>query len=376
MYLANNRLSTPYYHYDMKLLNKTLQIVKREALKYNFQIHYALKANANKSILTEISKMDFGADCVSGNEINKAIHCGFDSNKIVFAGVGKTDKEIITALKAKIFCLNCESIQEIEVVNAIAKKMQIIAPIALRINPGIDAKTHKYITTGTAETKFGISVAEIPECIERIKDLSHINLIGLHVHLGSQITNMKVFESLCHFVNDIQAVFSSKAIRLSHLNLGGGLGVAYKNPDENMIPDFASYFSIINKTIKRKNNETIHLEPGRSIVAQCGSLITKVLYVKKNSIKNFVIIDAGMTDLLRPALYNSYHKIENLSSKINKQRYDIVGPICESSDFLGKDVLLSEVQRGDYLEVKSVGAYGESMALSYNLRNKTKARFS
>lgn len=368
---------TPFYLYDLKLLKKTLEEVKKEANKYGFVIHYALKANSNDEILDVIQSYDFGADCVSGNEITKAISRGFKKNKIAFAGVGKTDEEINIGLDNDIFTFNCESIPEIEVINQLANKKGKIATIALRINPNVNAKTHHYITTGIEENKFGINMWELPQVLKLLNKLKNINLIGLHFHIGSQITDLTVFKGLCIRVNEIQEYFYKNNIIVEHINVGGGLGINYRNPEEEPIPDFKTYFKIFNDLLELRPQQKLHFELGRSIVAQCGSLISKVLYVKKGVKTNFLILDAGMTDLMRPALYQAYHKIKNISATNSKKnRYDVVGPICESSDSFGKSLLLPETKRGDLIEIKSTGAYGEVMSSNYNLRNKIKAFYT
>lgn len=366
---------TPFYFYDMDLLDRTLRYIQSEADKFNFNIHYAIKANSNPRILKAISSFNFGADCVSANEITQSIKCGFKPKSIVYAGVGKADWEIELAINNDIQCFNCESIPEIEIINEIAHKMNKCVDIAIRINPNIDAKTHKYITTGVEDSKFGINFNEIDLVLETISHLKYINLIGLHFHIGSQITDMNVFKDLCFKINEIHEIVNGKGIFLKSINVGGGLGVDYNNP-ENNIPDFKTYFNIFNTFLNRSEKQSIHFELGRSIVANCGSLISKVLYVKESSNKKFAILDAGMNDFLRPALYNASHKIINLSSKDKIEKYDIVGPVCESSDCFGKDIVINKISRNDLLAIKSTGAYGESMGSRYNLRNLTNVVFS
>ncbi len=368
-------MKTPFYFYDIPLLKVTLQTIREEIDKYGYIVHYAVKANANSRILNIINQYGFGADCVSGNEIIQSLRTGFPGNKIVFAGVGKSDDEIITGLDSDIFCFNCESIQEMEVINDLAGKRNIKADIALRINPNIDPKTHHYITTGLEENKFGINRWELEKIIKVLPGLSSLNLIGLHFHIGSQITNMDVYKSLCIHVNEIQDWFAKHNIYFQHLNVGGGLGVDYQEP-ENSINDFASFFGIFNEFIELKPGQQLHFELGRALTAQCGSLISRVLYVKEGVNTDFVILDAGMTELIRPALYQAYHKIENLSSKGRKKKYDVVGPICESSDTFGKMILLPQTKRGDLIAIRSAGAYGEVMASQYNLRDLPAAFFS
>jgi diaminopimelate decarboxylase len=365
--------TTPFYLYNLNLLRQTLQIASQEAEKYNFHVHYALKANTNSPILEEIRKVGFGADCVSGNEIKSAISNGFKPENVVFAGVGKSDAEINYALEQNIFCFNCESSHELIVLDELASLKGKKARIALRINPNVNANTHKYITTGLEENKFGINAWELEEVLELLKTLSNIELIGIHFHIGSQITDLTVFKNLCTRVNEFQEWFLAHNITLDHINVGGGLGVDYYNPQEQPIPDFAAYFALFNQFLELRPNQQVHFELGRALVAQCGALISKVLYIKKGITTNFAILDAGMTELIRPALYQSYHKIENLTSQQPEEKYDVVGPICESSDCFGKAVILPETNRGDLVAIHTAGAYGEVMASNYNLREKAKA---
>jgi len=369
-------LTTPFYYYDLDLLRTTIAALKKEADKYGFIVHYAVKANVNDKILKIINESGLGADCVSGNEISKSLEMGFNNSDIVFAGVGKTDKEINLGLKNEIFCFNCESLQELEVTNHLAKQLGKIANVALRINPNVDAKTHYYITTGLEENKFGINQWELNDVILKLKSFNNIKLTGLHFHIGSQVTDLEVFKGLCIRVNEIQQWFYEHNIDFEHINVGGGYGIDYEDPDNNSIPDFETFFKIFNDLLEQQPNQKIHFELGRTIVAHCGSLISKVLYIKNGVNTNFAILDAGMTELMRPALYQSYHKIENLSSNEKKERYDVVGPICESSDTFGKSVLLPETKRGDIIAIRSTGAYGEVMSSGYNLRDRVKAVYS
>lgn len=370
-------LKTPFYYYQLSSLEENLQMLTNEANKYGYHVHYALKANANLPILEKIKTYGLGADCVSGNEILKAKECGFSPQKIVFAGVGKSDEEINIALDNDIFCLNCESIPEIEVINELAKQKNKTAAIALRINPNVNAKTHHYITTGLEENKFGINLWELEEVLKTLEVSKNIKLIGLHFHIGSQITDLSVFKGLCLRVNEIQEWFYNHHIIVDHINVGGGLGINYENPEINTIPDYKTFFKLFNDILKLRPNQHLHFELGRAIVAQCGSLISKVLYVKKGIKTNFAIVDAGMTELIRPALYQATHKISNLTTNSKTIcRYDVVGPICESSDCFAKALDLPETQRGDLLSIHSAGAYGEVMASSYNLRDIVKSYYS
>ncbi|MDB5263165.1 MAG: diaminopimelate decarboxylase [Adhaeribacter sp.] len=364
---------TPFYLYDLDLLRQTLEQARTAATKYNFQVHYAMKANSNKPILKLIREFGFGADCVSGNEVKRALKRDFDPEHIVFAGVGKSDAEINFALKNNIFCFNCESSEEIEVINQLAAKQGKTARIALRINPNVDANTHKFITTGLEENKFGINIWELEGLLELLQNCPNLTLIGTHFHIGSQITDLNVFKNLCLRVNEVQQWFISREINLPHLNVGGGLGVDYYYPEEHLIPDFESYFSIFNEHLVVQPGQQVHFELGRALVAQCGSLISRVLYIKKGLTTNFAILDAGMTELLRPMLYQAYHKIENLSSQKPEIKYHVVGPICESTDCFAKDLFLPETKRNDFIAIRTAGAYAEVMSSEYNLRDKAKA---
>jgi diaminopimelate decarboxylase len=365
---------TPFYFYDLDVLNATLSTLKKESQNSGYKVHYALKANANPRILKIIASYGFGADCVSWNEIAAAIAAGFDPSEVVFAGVGKTDKEISEAVRAGIFCFNCESIPEIEVINQLAAEQNKTVRIALRINPLVDAHTHKYITTGIEESKFGIHTWELENVLKRLTDLKNVRLIGMHFHIGSQITKISVFQSLCTHINELQEWFTAHNVDIEVVNVGGGLGIDYENPEKS--PKFPEYFSLLNDFIDLKPGQALHLEPGRAVVGQCGSLISRVLYIKNGVNTLFAIIDAGMTDLIRPALYQAHHKIENLKSEGNLFRYDVVGPVCESSDTFAKFIELPESKRGDIFAIRSAGAYGESMASRYNLRDLPRAVFS
>jgi diaminopimelate decarboxylase len=362
-------IQTPFYYYDTKTLRETLNSVNREAGKYaNFCVHYAVKANANDKILSVIRESGLGADCVSGGEIKAAIKAGFPTQKIVFAGVGKADWEINLGLDYNIFCFNVESIPELEVINELAAAKGKVANVAFRINPNVGAHTHANITTGLAENKFGISMEDMDKVIDLALTLKNVKFVGLHFHIGSQILDMGDFIALCNRVNELQDKLCARQIIVEHINVGGGLGIDYQHPNRQSIPDFAAYFAAYSKHLKLHSKQTLHFELGRSVVGQCGSLITKVLYVKQGTHKQFAIVDAGMTDLIRPALYQAYHKIENITSDGPIEAYDVVGPICESSDVFGKAIDLNQVKRGDLLALRSAGAYGEIMASSYNCR--------
>lgn len=363
-------IDTPFYYYDTALLKATLDaICAAIASQPNYYVHYAMKANANPKLMQLIREAGFGVDCVSGGEIRTAIAEGFEADSIMFAGVGKSDWEIRLALQLGIFSFNVESLAELEVIQELAEQEQRIARVCLRINPDVEAHTHTHIVTGMAENKFGIALDDMMMVIEKANQYANISLKGLHFHIGSQITDMQDFKDLCKRINAIQDQLNAQGVYPEIINVGGGLGVDYYAPSENPIPDFKAYFSVFMDCLQLRDGQSLHFELGRSIVAQCGSLMTRVLYVKQSVDKQFAIVDAGMTELIRPALYGAYHHIENLTSTADKiQKYDVVGPICESSDIFAADFSLPTTQRGDLLAIRSAGAYGESMASCYNCR--------
>ena len=362
-------LETPFYYYDVNVLRETLSCINKEAGKYNnFCVHYAVKANANHKVLTIIRESGLGADCVSGGEIRAAIKAGFPTNKIVYAGVGKTDWEINLGLDYDIFCFNVESVPELEIINELASAKGKTARVAFRINPNVGAHTHANITTGLAENKFGISMEDMDKVIDMAGTLPHVKFVGLHFHIGSQILDMGDFVALCNRVNELQEKLYARQIIVEHINVGGGLGIDYAHPNRQAIPNFTEYFATYHKHLKLRPQQTLHFELGRAVVGQCGSLISKVIYVKQGTNKQFAILDAGMTDLIRPALYQAYHKIENITAEEPMETYDVVGPICESSDVFGKAIDLNKAHRGDLFALRSAGAYGEIMASAYNCR--------
>ena len=364
---------TPFYYYDTNVLRQTLRAISQETDRYeNYIVHYAIKANANPKILNMICQAGLGADCVSGGEIQAALNAGFSPSKIVFAGVGKSDWEINIGLDNDILCFNVESIPELEVINELAGEKGEIANICFRINPDVGAHTHSNITTGLAENKFGIAMRDMEMVIEEASKMNNIKFIGLHFHIGSQILDMGDFVSLCNRINDLQDQLERHHIKVENINVGGGLGVSYTHPNRLPIPDFKSYFKTYAQHLRMRNGQKLHFELGRAVVAQCGSLITKALYIKQGAVKQFAIVDAGMTDLIRPALYQAYHKIENISSEEPNEIYDVVGPICESSDVFGKAIDLNKCHRGDLIAIRSAGAYGEIMASQYNCRKLPK----
>ncbi len=366
-------IRTPFYYYDADLLRKTLQTINDEANKHQgFCVHYAVKANAHPRVLRIIREAGLGADCVSGGEIEAALRAGFPADKIVYAGVGKSDWEINLGLEKEIFCFNVESIPELEVINSLAGASGKTARVAFRINPDVGAHTHANITTGLAENKFGIAMRDMEDVIAEAVKMKHVKFVGLHFHIGSQILDMGDFEALCNRINDLQNQLERHQITVEHINVGGGLGIDYQHPNRVPIADFHAYFNTYAKKLRLRPGQTLHFELGRAVVAQMGSLITRVLYIKKGATKQFAIVDAGMTDLIRPALYQAYHKIENMSSDEEKETYDVVGPICESSDVFCKQIDLNCCHRGDLLAIRSAGAYGEIMASGYNCRQLPK----
>ncbi|WP_419800506.1 diaminopimelate decarboxylase [Mucilaginibacter sp.] len=391
-----HNLETPFYFYDLHQLKTTLKACSDAAFKHHFQVHYAMKANFNPRVLDTIRDFGFGADCVSGNEVKAALEHGFKAEKIVFAGVGKSDKEINMALDRDIFCFNAESVQELQVINDLASAKNKIANIAIRINPNVDAHTHHFITTGLEENKFGINTWELGSVIQKLRECPNLLFLGIHFHVGSQINDLEVFRNLCLKVNEMQLWFQEEGFTVKILNVGGGLGVDYHQPDENNIADFADYFKVFADYLQVNKAQEVHFELGRALVAQCASLISRVLYVKNGIKKNFLILDAGMTELIRPMLYQAYHQIENLSGDqragseeefmVGQQpaadsnepatNYDVVGPICESTDCFRTDVALPESKRGDLIAIRTAGAYGEVMASGYNLRDRVQSFYT
>ena len=388
-------IETPFYYYDLGLLRQTLSACKTASDKYGFHVHYAMKANFNPKVLEAIQSYGFGADCVGGNEVTTAIASGFDKSKVVFAGVGKSDKEINLALDADIFCFNVESVQELNIINDLARAKNKAARVAIRINPNVDAHTHHFITTGLDENKFGINTWQLNDVAETLRQCKNLQFVGIHFHIGSQITDMEVYRSLCIRINEMQEWFEDRGFQVKVLNTGGGLGVDYHNPDTNNIPDFESYFKVFKDFLNIKPGQEVHFELGRALVAQSAALVSRVLYVKMGQKKNFLILDAGMTELIRPMLYQAYQKIENLSKKSESPKdrkseseyqisnlksqilkYDVVGPICESTDCFQKDVELPESSRGDIFAIRTAGAYGEVMASRYNLRDVIQSVYS
>lgn len=370
-------IQTPFYYYDTEVLRATLRAIQQQAGQHEgFEVHYAIKANANPKVLNIICQAGLGADCVSGGEIQRCIEAGFPSSKIVYAGVGKSDWEINLGLDKNIFCFNVESVAELEIINELAAAKGKVASVCLRINPNVGAHTHANITTGLAENKFGIAMSDMLGAIEAANAMSNVKFIGLHFHIGSQILNMDDFAALCNRINELQDQLEKQNIKLENINVGGGLGIDYNHPNRVPIPDFESYFNTYARLLRLRHGQKLHFELGRAVVGQMGSLITRTLYIKQGTAKQFAIVDAGMTDLIRPALYQAYHKIENISSDEPVETYDVVGPICESSDVFAKAVDINKAHRGDLIALRSAGAYGEIMASQYNCRQLPKGYIS
>lgn len=386
-------IETPFYFYDMDLFRRTVSELASLSARYGIRVHYAVKANSQERLMKHIASFGFGADCVSGNEVTYSSRCGFRPADIVFAGVGKTDREIISSLKLGIGTFNCESLEEIAAVDSHAASLGLKANVSVRINPDIDAHTHKYVTTGLYENKFGISRHEFEPLIDLLGRCSSLNFHGLHFHIGSQITDVAdVYGLECRRAAEITSWFEDHGVTVENIDLGGGLGVDYEDPDGAPVPDFALWFKTISDNLPVRPWQSVHVEPGRSVVAQCGTLVSRVLFVKSGETKTFLILDAGMNDLIRPALYGAYHKIENLTagerpdiipgrtgddgSGSGMQVYDVVGPVCESSDVWGAGRLLPRSRRGDVMAIRSAGAYGQVMSSRYNLRDLAPAVYS
>lgn len=375
-------IATPFWFYDMDLFGQTLEAVKSAAAKHDIKIHFAMKANVDRRILGILAAQGFGADCVSGNEVRLALECGIAPEKILYAGVGKTNKELREALAAGCH-FNCESLQEIYVLNIIASQLGKTADISVRINPDVDGHTAKSTTSGTYSTKFGIAKHDFDECIELVKNCGNLRFNGLQFHIGSQIKDVEnVFGELCQKANETVEHFEKGGLKVNDINLGGGLGIDYRNPQDHPIADFDLWLETISSHLVRRPDQTVRVEPGRSIIAQCCSLYSRILFVKHGEKSDFIILDAGMNNLIRPALYGSYHKIENVSAAAyrkafpEKSTYDIVGPVCESSDTWGKNRMMPVSMRGDIMAIRSAGAYGQSMSSSYNLRDFAQVVYS
>ena len=366
---------TPFYYYDTGLLRRTLDSIREQtADRPLWHVHYAIKANANPVLLKIIADAGLGADCVSGGEVQAALDAGFPPLSIVFAGVGKRDDEILLGLEKGIGRFNVESTAELLVINELAAACGSIAHVSFRVNPDVGAHTHANIVTGLAENKFGIHHSMLEDAVRLALTLPNIKYHGLHFHIGSQILDMTDFVALCNRINQCLEQMKTAGLPVEDVNVGGGLGIEYEHPNHLPIADFKAYFDVFKRNLPA--GCPVGFELGRSVVAPCGSLISRVLYVKDGLHKQFAIVDASMTDLIRPALYHAFHRIENISSDGPERKYDVVGPVCESSDVFGKGVELNECHRGDFIALRSAGAYGESMASQYNCRPLPGAVFS
>lgn len=376
--LPGRHAVTPFYYYDTELLDLTLTAAAEAAAAIpDSHIHYAVKANANPRLLDIIARAGFGADCVSGGEVEAALRAGFPAEKIVFAGVGKADWELELAVQAGIRCFNVESLPELEVLNEICRRLGRVADVCFRVNPNVDAHTHEKITTGLNENKFGIALADLIPAIRQAQACQSVRYAGLHFHIGSQILDAAPFAALAQRINEIQLQLEAEGIRTDIINVGGGLGIDYAHPADHPVPDFTGYFQTFAAGLQLREGQQFHCELGRSLVAQCGTLVARVLYVKQGHAKQFLILDAGFTELIRPAMYGALHAIENLTSSATEQAaYDVVGPICESSDVFAKAYSLPLSRRGDLIALRSAGAYGEVMASTYNCRPLPPAVFS
>lgn len=361
------KYGTPLYIYSYNTLLRHFRAYSDAFNDYPHIICFALKANPNISILRLFAKYGGGADIVSGGELYKALKAGIPSQKIVYAGVGKTEEEIRLSLRSKILMFNVESEDELREINRIAGIMRRKAPVALRINPDIDPETHPYIATGLKRHKFGIPIEDAVEHYRIASSLKNIKVIGIHKHIGSQITKVSPFVDALRSILLLMDKLNAEGLSIQYLDIGGGLGISYKDEEPPVPEDLARNLIPLLKGRKL----TLVVEPGRSIVGNAGILVTRVLYLKKGEEKEFAIVDAGMNDLIRPSLYSAYHRILPV---IRKQRsavlYDVVGPICESGDFLAKERELKKVKRGEYLAVMGAGAYGFSMSSNYNCRPK------
>lgn len=366
-----SRLRTPFYYYDTRVLHNTLEAIREATADMDYaHVHYAVKANANPAVLQQIAAAGLGADCVSGGEVQAALNAGFPASKVVFAGVGKSDWEINLGIDNDIACFNVESLPELEIISELAQAKGKTAKVAFRINPNVDAHTHEKITTGLNENKFGIAMEDMVAAIRKAQELPGVEYVGLHFHIGSQILELEVYQALCRRINELLAQLEQEGISTRSINVGGGLGIDYHQPVQHPIPAFGAYFAIFKEHLHLHPGQELHFELGRSVVAQCGSLIARTLYVKQGHSKQFVIVDAGFTELVRPAMYGSHHFTENISVPANapKAVYDVVGPICESSDVFSKNEKLPKTSRGDLIAFRSAGAYGEVMASCYNCR--------
>ena len=361
-----NQFGTPTYIYSKNTLIQTFESFKKGLLKNNHLVCFAVKANSNIAILNLFASLGAGFDIVSGGELERVLYAGGDPQKIVFSGVGKTASEIEAALKANILCFNVESRSELLRIEAIASKINIKAPISIRVNPDVDAKTHPYISTGLKDNKFGVDFNQALALYLEAKGMSHIEIKGIDCHIGSQITELKPFVDALDRVLSLVDQLKKNDIHLNHVDIGGGIGICYQ--DESP-PDFEIYTKEILSKIQNLDVKII-FEPGRALVGNAGVLLSKVEYLKQNDVKHFAIIDAAMNDLMRPTLYDAYHEIKIVREHDTKlQSFDVVGPVCESGDFIAKNRSL-KLKENDLICIMSAGAYGMSMSSNYNSRGR------
>ena len=360
-----DKWGTPCYVYSRATIERHWQAFDNALGEQPHLICYAVKANSNLAVLNVLAKLGSGFDIVSAGELERVLRAGGRADKIVFSGVGKTAEEMVSALDAGIRCFNVESQAELYLLEQVAKKKGIQAPVSLRVNPDVDAKTHPYISTGLKDNKFGIAIGDVAEVYQYIMDSAHLSVQGVDCHIGSQLTEVAPFVDALDRVLALVDLLAAKNIKLHHLDLGGGLGIRYQ--DENPpLPE--EQMAAVLQRLKGREFEIL-IEPGRAIVGNAGILLTRVLYLKHNEDKNFAVVDAAMNDLMRPALYQAWHTIEQVKQKTHAQTktYDVVGPICETGDFLGKKRELA-IEQGDLLAVRSAGAYGFTMSSNYNSR--------
>ncbi len=358
-------VGTPFYVYSKNGILDRINHYKKAFENYPTLICYAAKANSNLSILEIFRENGLGLDIVSGGELYRGLKAGFDPKKIVYAGVGKTDKELLEAIKAGILSFNVESFMEIDVIDQIAGSLEKKANISIRINPDVNPKTHPYISTGLRESKFGIDMEDALKAYEKASKKKNLNVVGIHCHIGSQIMDVSPYKEAVE--KTVELVFRLKkiGIELKHIDIGGGLGIKYRPEDRPPDPEDLANIVI---PVVRETGLKLLVEPGRSLIGETGALVSQVLFVKDKGKKHFIIIDSGMNDLLRPAMYNAYHHILPVVKKGKKVIADIVGPICETGDFFAVNREIDDLQRGEYLAVMSAGAYGFSMSSNYNSR--------
>ncbi|UOO82069.1 diaminopimelate decarboxylase [Uruburuella testudinis] len=360
------QFGTPLYVYSQNALTKAFSAYTDAFAAQQPLVCYAVKANGNLSILKHFAALGSGFDIVSGGELARVLAAGGDAGKTIFSGVGKSEAEIEFALEAGVLCFNVESLPELDRINAVAARLGKTAPVSLRINPDVDAKTHPYISTGLKANKFGIAYADALDAYRYAASLGRLNIVGIDCHIGSQLIDLSPLQEACERILLLVDQLAAEGIVLQHIDLGGGVGIIYQNENQ---PDLAGYAAAVQRLFAGRP-QTLILEPGRSLVGNAGTLLTKVEFVKHGEEKNFVIVDAAMNDLMRPALYDAYHHIEAVVPKaIPPFTADIVGPICETGDFLGKARTLT-CEAGDLLAIRSAGAYAASMASNYNTRNR------